>query len=121
MEDRSIISGFVRGLKGIKRMVLDLGSGYLWDEELLRIIKGFRGLKEMKFIAFGGNFSDISEEVFDEMVAELSEVKREDRGRDILMRPVEYWEKNERKLASVMEDFQGISEIQRCFLYLIDL
>jgi hypothetical protein len=101
--------------------VLDLGSGYLCNEELPRVMLGFRGLKELRFMAFGANFSEISEEVFEDMIRELSEMKREDREKEIVMRPVEYWEKNERKLASVLEDFYGITEIQKCFLYLIDL
>lgn len=55
------------------------------------------------------------------MIAEIVEMKKEHRDREILIRPVEYWEKNERKLGEVLEDFYGINEIQKCFLYLIDM
>jgi len=120
-EERSIISSFVRGLKGVLKLVLDLGSGYLWDEELIKIIKGLRAMDELRFLAFGANFSEISADTFDEMVGEVREMKKEHGGREVIMRPVEYWEKNERSLAGVVDDFYGISEIQRCFLYLIEL
>jgi len=108
-------------LKGVRKFVLDLGSGYLWNEELLRIIKAMRAMKDLKFVAFGANFSEISEEVFEDMVKELAEMKKENRKKEIMVRPVEYWEKNERILATVLDDFYGISEIQKCFLYLIEL
>jgi hypothetical protein len=55
------------------------------------------------------------------MIAEILEMKKENMNREILVRPVEYWEKNERKLGDVLEDFYGINEIQKCFLYLIDI
>lgn len=121
IEERSLISSFLRELKGIRKLVLDLGSGYLWDEELLRIVKGLRGMKGLRFVAFGANFSRISAETFDELVREVIEMKKENKDRDVIMRPVEYWEKNERNLTGVLDDFYGISEIQKCFLYLIDL
>jgi hypothetical protein len=119
-EDMSVLSTFVRELKGIKKLVLDIGSGYLWDDELGRLISAFKELDKLKFLAFGANFSRISYGKFDEMINEVKLLKQRPRIKDLIIRPVEYWEKNEKMLLDTLDEFYGVTEIQKCFLYLIE-
>jgi hypothetical protein len=119
-EDMAIMSNFIKDLKGIKKLVLDIGSGYLWDDELLRIVSALRELPKLRFLAFGANFSKISFGTFDEMIREIKAIKQKPQVKDLIVRPVEYWEKNEKALLETVDEFYGVTEIQKCFLYLID-
>lgn len=119
-EDMTILSNFVKDLKGIKKLVLDIGSGYLWDDELGRLISAFKDLDSLRFVAFGANFSQISYGKFEEMISEVKLLKQRPKIKDLIVRPVEYWEKNEKQLLDTLDEYYGVTEIQKCFLYLIE-
>jgi len=120
-EDKSIISNFLKELKGIRKFVLDVGSGYLDDEEMRRIIAGFRGFTKLKFLAFGGNFSEVSSLALYDMIEFIKKIKRENKVKDLIIRPVEYNGKNERELINLIQELYGFSGIQRYYLSMIDI
>lgn len=78
-------------------------------------------MKELRFLAFGGNFANISFNGYGQFSEHIKQLMEMGRLKTLVLRTVEYYGKNEKSLIQKIEDTFGIQSAQRFYLNQIEL
>jgi len=78
-------------------------------------------MKVLRFLAFGGNFSNISFEGFSQFSERIKQLIDLGSLKTLVIRTVEYYGKNEKNLIQKIEETFGIQSAQRFYLNQIEL
>jgi len=106
-EDKCIISDMITGLTDLKRLTLHLGTGYLEDQELKRIMKSLLSLKSLRALGLGGNFEFISSRTMERMIDFVKQSIKEVRYDKVVILAEEYKGNYLRELMELVEKSYG--------------
>ncbi len=84
-EEKHMVSNFLKDLKGIRKLILGIGPGYLYETELTAILAAIKANSSLSYFAFGAHMKRISKKILEQMVASLYEFKKKARPQKVLM------------------------------------
>jgi len=103
----TLFPDLVKQLKGLKKLILQIGTGYLDDSALKNILNSLRSYQNLRYLALGGNFQMISMDAFSEIIAFADDMKKNYKLKKLFMNLIGYSFKEYSEFKARLEETYG--------------